>query len=131
VFTDDIQRILEKEVIFCTESAHSAVMVKLKFNDTNGKYSKTIWFRDYTQYNQSEALSECMSINWAEMCSQAPDLDDYYEALISKLQEMYDKHCPMKKIVITERKKIGSHILTNQEKRRRNLYKKGKKGKSL
>ena len=129
VFTDDIQRILEKEVIFCPESDHSAVMVKLKFNDTNGKYSKIIWSRDYTQYNQSEALSECMSINWAEMCIQAPDLDDNYEALISKLQEMYDKHCPMKKIVITERKKIGSHILTNQEKRRQNLYKKMKKRK--
>ncbi len=87
VFIDDLQRILEKEVIFF----HSAVMVKLKFNDTNGKYSKSIWSRHYTQYNQSEALAECMSINWAEMCIQAPDLDDNYKALISKLQEMYDK----------------------------------------
>ncbi len=35
----------------------------------------------------------------------------------------------MKKIVITEGKKIGSHILTNQEKRRQNLYQKMKKRK--
>jgi hypothetical protein len=41
-----------------------------------------------------------LSINWAEMCIQASDLDDSYEALIRELQEMYDKHCPMKKIII-------------------------------
>jgi hypothetical protein len=31
VFTDDLQRILEKEAILCPECDHSAVMVKLNF----------------------------------------------------------------------------------------------------
>jgi hypothetical protein len=50
VFGDDFGRVHEKDVIFCPESDHLAVMVKIKFNDKHKPYSKTIWSRNYTKF---------------------------------------------------------------------------------
>ena len=96
IFIDGVSRLLEKEVIFCPESDHSAVMVKLKFNDQHKPYSKTIWFRDYTKFDQGNALADCMKVDWAEICMQQPSLDDNYNALVNKLCQIHDLHCPKK-----------------------------------
>ena len=106
VFIDDVGRVLEKDVIFCPESDHSAIMVKLKFNDQHKPYSKTIWSRDYTKFEQSKALSDCMMVDWAELCMQQPSLDDNYDALVNKLKEIHEIHCPKKKLVFTEKRII-------------------------
>ncbi len=55
---------------------------------------------------------------------QAPNLDDNYESLISKLQEM---HRLMKKIVITKRKKIGSLKFSQGKKYPEEIYTKKRK----
>jgi hypothetical protein len=61
------------------------------------------------------------------MCIQEPNLDDNYESLISKLQEM---HRPMKKFEITKRKKIGSLKFSQGKKYPEEICtKKRKKGK--
>ena len=99
VFIDDVRRVLEKDIIFCPESDHSAVMVKLKFNDQHKPYSKTIWSRDYTKFEQSNALADCMMVDWAEICMQHTSLDDNYDALVEKLREIHEVHCPKKKLV--------------------------------
>ena len=130
VFIDDVGRVLEKDIIFCPESDHSAVMVKLKFNDKHKPYSKTIWSRDYTKFEQSKALADCMMVDWAEMCMQQPSLDDNYDALVNKLMEIHEIHCPKKKLVFTEKRSLGSHVLSNLEKRQKNLYRKMKKRRS-
>ena len=96
-------------------------MVKLKFNDKHKPYSKTIWSRDYTKFEQRQALVDCMMVDWAEMCMQQSSLDDNYDALVKKLQETHEVHCPKKKLVFTEKRSLGSHVLSNLEKPRQNL----------
>ena len=51
-------------------SDHSAVMVKLKFNDQHKPYSKTVWSIDYTKFDQGYALADCMKVDWPEICMQ-------------------------------------------------------------
>jgi hypothetical protein len=68
VFVDDAGRDHEKDVVFCTESDHSVLRVKLKFNDKHKTYSKTIWSRDCTKFEQRQALADCMIADWAEIC---------------------------------------------------------------
>jgi hypothetical protein len=68
VFVDDVGRVHEKDDVFCPESDHSAVMVKLKFNDKHKPYSQTICSRDYTKFEQMQALADCIMVYWAVMC---------------------------------------------------------------
>ena len=96
----------KKEVVFCPESDYSAVMVKLKLNDKHKPYTKAIWSRDYTKFVQSNALADCMMVDWAEMFMQQTSLDDTNDALVNKLIEMHEVCCSKKKIVITEKKKV-------------------------
>ena len=102
-------------------------MVKLKFNDKQKPYSKIIWSRDYTKFDQSCALADCMMVDWAELCMQHPSLDDNDDALVNKLRAIHEVHCPKKKLVFTEKISLGSHVLSNLEKRQKNLYQKMKK----
>ena len=106
------------------------VNCSVKFNDQHKPYSKTIWSRDYTKFEQSKALSDCMMVDWAELCMQQPSLDDNYDALVNKLKEIHEIHCPKKKLVFTEKRSLGSHVLSNLEKRQKNLYWKMKKRQS-
>ena len=94
IFIDGVSRLLEKEVIFCPENDHSVVMVKLKFNDQHKPYSKTIWSKDCTKFDQGNALADCMKVDWAEICMHQPSLDDNYNALVNKLCQIHNLHCP-------------------------------------
>ena len=55
-----------------------------------------MWSRDYTKFEQRQALVDCMMVDWAEMCMQQSSLDDNYDALVNKLQELHEVHCPQK-----------------------------------
>ena len=41
-----------------------------------------------------------------------------------KLKEIHELHCPKKKLVFTEKRSLGSHVLSKLEKRQKNLYRK-------
>ena len=68
-----------------------------------------------------------MMVDWAELCMQQPSLDENYDALVNKLSTIHEVHCPKKKLVFTEKRSLGSHVLSNLEKRQKNLYQKMKK----
>jgi hypothetical protein len=55
-----------------------------------------------------------------------PSLDDKYDALPNKLQDIHEVHCPKKKLFFTEKSR-NSHVLSNLEKCRQNLNKKMEK----
>ena len=40
-----------------------------------------------------------MMVDWAEICMQQTSLDDNYDALVEKLREIHEVHCPKKKLV--------------------------------
>jgi hypothetical protein len=67
VFVDDVGRVHQKDIVFYPESDHSAVMVKLKFSDKHKPYSKTMWSRDNTKFEQRQELADCMMVDWAEI----------------------------------------------------------------
>ena len=99
-------------------------MVKLKFNDQHKPYSKTIWFRDYTKFDQGNALADCMKVDWAEICMQQSSLDDNYNALVNKLCQIHDLHCPKKKLVFTYKRSLSSQVLIKLQKHKKNFYQK-------
>jgi hypothetical protein len=78
-------------------------MVKLKFNDKHKPYSKTIWFRYYTKFEQRQALADCMMVDWAVMCLQQSSIDVNYDAIVNKLQQIHEVHCPKKKLVLLKK----------------------------
>jgi hypothetical protein len=55
-----------------------------------------------------------MIVDWAEMCMQHSSLDNN-DAFFNKLQEIYEVHFPKKKLVFTEKGRLGSHVLSNIE----------------
>ncbi len=54
---------------------------------------------EHTEYCLHFVFTDDVSINWAEMCIHTLDLDDNYEALFSKLQEIYDRHWHKRKLL--------------------------------
>ena len=81
-------------------------MVKLKFNDEHKPYSKTIWSRDYTKFVQGHALADYLKVDWAEICMQRPSLDDNYYALVNKLCQIHNLHCPKKKLIFMKKRSL-------------------------
>jgi hypothetical protein len=56
-------------------------MVKLQFNGSQKPYSNTQRSRDYTKFEQRQALANCRMVDWAEMCMQQSILDENYDVL--------------------------------------------------
>jgi hypothetical protein len=69
------------------------------FEITRKQQIETVKGTKHSEYCLDLVFTDDVSINWAEMCIHAPDLDDNYEALFSKLQEIYDKHRRKRKLL--------------------------------
>ena len=77
--------------------------------------------------DQDNALAGCMKVDWAEICMQQPSLDDNYNALVNKLCQIHDLRCPKNELVFTNKRSLGSHVLTKLQKCQNNLDQKMKK----
>jgi hypothetical protein len=63
-------------------------------------------------------------VDWAEMCIQQYSHDNY-DALVKKNYRKSMKFIvPKRKQIFTEKRSLGSHVLSNLEKCQQNLYQK-------
>jgi len=112
-----------------SQSDHKAIYIRYSNSHKRSAEKKVIYKRDNRQYSQQAMAALCRNEDWSSVFSKL-NIQESYDILESKLQNIIDFAAPLRKIVICEKHPISNHSLRSLENRRRTLYKKMKNKKT-